>query len=107
MKLTLSNSVPTGLVLLTLSVAPVFADHGNPWAGPEDDVKSQFHDENQEKSLNTPGEDEMHGQSNRNVSTNAGRGAAGRAGTSAGGSGNGGSGRGTGGNGAGGHGRGG
>lgn len=101
MKPKLSNAMPLGLVLLTLSVAPVFADHGNPWAGPDDNVKSQFHDENQEKSLNTPGEDEMYGRTNRNVSPNA-------RGGKAGGSGNGGGGHSAGrdgGNGGGGHGR--
>lgn len=97
MKSKLSNSVPLGLVLLTLSTAPVWADHGNPWAGPDDEVKSQFHDANQEKSLNTPGEDEMHGQTNRNVSPNAGRGAAGHANAGTGGSRNGGGGNGGGG----------
>ena len=110
MKSTLSNSVPLGLVLLTLSVAPVLADHGNPWAGPDDKVNSQFHDASQEKSLNTPGEDEMHGQANRNVSPNAGGKAAGHASADTGGRGVGGGGHGAGGNGSGhgggGHGRG-
>ena len=105
MKPTLSNSVPLGLVLLTLLVAPVLADHGNPWAGPDDEVKSQFHDANQEKSLNTPGEDEMHGQTNREVSPNGGAGAAGHASASAGGGR--GDGQGSGGNGNGGNGNGG
>jgi hypothetical protein len=107
MKSTLFNSVPLGLVLLTLSTAVVLADHGNPWAGPDDQVKSQFHDVNQEKSLNTPGEDEMHGQTNRNVSLNAGSGAAGHAseGVEGGrGGGQGSGGQGSGGNGGGGHG---
>ena len=84
MKSPLSNSVPLGSVLLTLSTTPVWAAHANPWAGPDDEVKSQFHDENQEKSLDTPGEDEMHGQSNRDVSPNAGGGAAGHASAGAG-----------------------
>lgn len=70
MKPKLSNSMPLGLVLLTLSVAPVFAAHGNPWAGPDDDVKSQFHDQNQEKSLNTPGDEEMYQRTNSDVSPN-------------------------------------
>jgi hypothetical protein len=94
MKPTFSNSLPLGLVLLTLSVAPVVADHGNPWAGPDDEVKSQFHDANQEKSLDRPGEDEMHGQTNRKVSPNAGRGVAGKANADAAGMGNGGGGHG-------------
>lgn len=114
MKPTLSNSVPLGLILLTLSVAPVLADHGNPWAGPDDEVKSQFHDANQEKSLNTPGEDEMHGQTNRDVGPDAGGSSAGHASAGAGGGrgdgqgsgGNGGGGNGNGGNGNGGNGNG-
>lgn len=89
MKSKLSNSVPLGLVLLTLSTAPVWAAHGNPWAGTDDEVNAQFHDVNQAKSLNTPGEDEMHGQTNRNVSPNAGAGAAGHASAGAGSSGGG------------------
>lgn len=39
-----------------------FADHGNPWATEDDVVLSRYHDENQARSIDTPGEDEMRGR---------------------------------------------
>jgi hypothetical protein len=46
---------------LALGSTPAAAAHNNPWAGPEDSVEAQFHDDNQERSAETPGSDEMHG----------------------------------------------
>ncbi len=57
----MKKTIAVASAIACFAVAPSFADHGNPWAGPEDEVNSQFHEENQEKSLNTPGEDEMRG----------------------------------------------
>ncbi|MGI1662658.1 hypothetical protein ACRDNQ_10495 [Palleronia sp. KMU-117] len=53
----------------TLSIAaamicvasPVLAAHANPWASEGDTVDSQFHESNQARSVDTPGEDEMRG----------------------------------------------
>lgn len=111
MKCALFTALSSGLLLAALGTTPTLADHGNPWAGPDDEVQSQFHDDNQEKSVGTPGEDEMNGQINRNASPNAGSGSEdGRdgGGEGAGGSAGGGhgGGQGAGGNGGGGHGRG-
>ncbi len=38
-----------------------FAGHANPWAGEDDVVLSQYHEENLAQSEDTPGEDEMLG----------------------------------------------
>ncbi|SFL06731.1 hypothetical protein [Celeribacter marinus] len=62
--------------VLGLLAAPVFADHGNPWATEDDVVLSQYHDINQAKSIGTPGENEMRGLASDNArgnSKNAGR----------------------------------
>ncbi|WP_322520759.1 hypothetical protein SR882_08145 [Guyparkeria halophila] len=47
-----------GTVLVT---GAAHAGHANPWATPEDDLLMQYHDENLEQSVDTPGEDEMLG----------------------------------------------
>lgn len=48
--------------LVTILIAgPAFAGHNNPWATPDDDLLMQYHDENLEQSVDTPGEDEMLG----------------------------------------------
>ncbi|MCC1491905.1 hypothetical protein [Cognatishimia sp. F0-27] len=44
------------------------AGHANPWAGPDDVVNARFHDANQARSIDTPGEDEMHGHQAGNAS---------------------------------------
>lgn len=102
MKTTVRTTLIYGAVLALLSITPALADHGNPWAGPDEEVQSQFHDINQEKSVATLGENEMYGQSNRSVSPNAGPGQAGSVSADAGGRGNGGGGGNGGGQGAGG-----
>ena len=50
-----------GTVGLALAGTPAAAAHNNPWAGPDDAVEAQFHDDNQAESAGTPGRDEMHG----------------------------------------------
>lgn len=55
--------------------APAFAAHANPWADETDTVQQQYHEANQAKSVDTPGEDEMKGEMAQNVSSNAGGGA--------------------------------
>ena len=54
---------PLSLVALAaaLGSTPATAAHNNPWAGPDDSVNAQFHDDNQERSADTPGSDEMRG----------------------------------------------
>jgi len=47
-----------GTVLVT---GAAHAGHANLWATPEDDLLMQYHDENLEQSVDTPGEDEMLG----------------------------------------------
>lgn len=50
------------LILGVLSGAsPALAGHANPWAEPEDELLMQYHDDNLEQSVDTPGEDEMLG----------------------------------------------
>jgi len=44
-----------------------YAGHANPWATPEDDILMQYHDENLEQSVDTPGEDEMLGTMDQNA----------------------------------------
>jgi|TARA_R110002126_G_scaffold201876_2_gene349407 hypothetical protein len=51
----------TLIAVFALAAAPVFADHGNPWASEGDTVLSKNHETNQVKSIDTPGEDEMRG----------------------------------------------
>lgn len=63
-----------GVVLALISASPILADHNNPWATEEDEVKSQYHDANQEKSEGTPGENEMKGRQVQNASPKAGQG---------------------------------
>jgi hypothetical protein len=57
----LRSTLATALALGALMAGPALADHANPWATPEDTVLSQFHDDNQARSVGTPGEDEMRG----------------------------------------------
>ena len=45
----------------TLIAGAAHAGHANPWATPEDDLLMQYHEENLERSEDTPGEDEMLG----------------------------------------------
>ncbi len=90
MKSNLLTALSSGVILAMLGSAPAVADHGNPWAGPDDEVQSQFHDANQAKSVGRPGENEMRGQSSRNANPRAGQGAANGRGGNGGGRGNGG-----------------
>lgn len=55
------KQLAVGAVLAVMAATPLFADHNNPWATPEDTLLAKNHDENQEQSIGTPGEDEMHG----------------------------------------------
>ncbi|WP_300548941.1 hypothetical protein [Roseovarius sp.] len=95
-----------GFAIASLTVTPVIAEHNNPWATPTDTVLAQFHEENQEVSIDTPGEDEMNGRLVQNVSANAGEGLGGSdtGGGSGQGGGQGGGGQGGGGQGGGGRG---
>jgi hypothetical protein len=82
--------------VIGVSANPAFAAHGNPWAEDDDVVFSQFHDENQVKSIGTPGQDEMRGDraltgagkvgsANRGSGGGAGNGGGGGAGNGGGG----------------------
>ncbi len=53
-----------GTVLMT---GAAHAGHANPWATPEDDLLMEYHDENLEQSVDTPGEDEMLGVMDRSA----------------------------------------
>ena len=48
-------------IAIALIGAPAFAGHNNPWATADDTILSQYHEEYLEKSVDTPGEDEMLG----------------------------------------------
>ncbi|WP_394179322.1 hypothetical protein [Yoonia maritima] len=75
------NRQLTVTAVLAILATPVLADHGNPWATEGDTVLSQYHDANQAKSIDTPGEAEMRGALVRNA-----RGKLGETGSSAAGS---------------------
>lgn len=63
----------TAIAILSLAFAlPAGAAHNNPWATPEDDVLAKNHDANQEQSAGTPGEDEMGGTMDRNITSQPG-----------------------------------
>ena len=59
MKRTLTAAVAAAFALATATL--VHAGHANPWADADDTVLEQFHDTNQTRSIDTPGEDEMRG----------------------------------------------
>ncbi|WP_373050328.1 hypothetical protein [Thalassovita aquimarina] len=62
-------------ILIALGVAtPLMASHANPWADDDDIVNAQYHDENQEQSIDTLGEDEQLGLMVQDVSSQAGGG---------------------------------
>ncbi|WP_137699839.1 hypothetical protein [Marimonas lutisalis] len=69
-----------GAVATIALAGPLMAAHANPWATDDDTVLSKEHDDNQARSIGTPGEDEMLGNMVQNVSPLAGSGAAGRGG---------------------------
>ncbi|SMX31530.1 hypothetical protein [Actibacterium lipolyticum] len=48
--------------LTALSFTPAFAGHANPWTTAIDTLLEKYHDTNQEKSADTPGENEMRGK---------------------------------------------
>ena len=55
------------IAALCIAGDAALAAHANPWAGEDDEVNAQFHDENQARSVGTPGEDEMRGTMTRNA----------------------------------------
>lgn len=62
--------------ILMFSAAPALAAHNNPWATDDDTVLAKYHEENQEESIGTPGEDEMLGRIVQSASPLAGQGSA-------------------------------
>ncbi len=68
-----------GIVIALGAAAPVMASHANPWADDDDIVNAQYHDVNQEQSIDTPGEDEQLGNMVQDVSSQAGGGLGGDA----------------------------
>lgn len=89
------------VAVLVASAHPVLASHANPWAEEDDEVLSQYHDENQAVSEDTPGEDEMNGVMTRSAhgklgtaGSDTGQGSGGGHSADAGGAGNGGGGHG-------------
>ncbi|MYM54965.1 hypothetical protein [Thalassovita mangrovi] len=67
------------IVIALGTAAPVMASHANPWADEDDVVNAQYHDVNQEQSIDTPGEDEQLGNMVQDVSSQAGGGLGGDA----------------------------
>lgn len=59
---------------IAVMASPVFAAHNNPWAGSDDVVLGKKHDAKQEKSMSTPGEDEMRGEMRQSVDPTVGHG---------------------------------
>ena len=63
------------IAIAALALAgPAMASHNNPWAEEGDVLLAKNHEQNQAKSIGTPGEDEMKGEMHQNVSDNAGGG---------------------------------
>ncbi|MDR9394233.1 MAG: hypothetical protein RI571_07890 [Roseovarius sp.] len=94
MSIRASAIVATLGIALTCTENAAFAAHGNPWADEDDTVNARYHDTNLEKSVDTPGEDEMNGALSRNAhgKSDSSQGQSGAAGGNGGG-GNGGGGR--------------
>ena len=72
----MKNRISLKVAAIALSLAfavPASAAHNNPWATPEDDVLAKKHDGRQEKSADTPGQDEMRGTMDRDVTADPGR----------------------------------
>lgn len=63
-----------GFIVSVAMTGQVFAAHNNPWATDLTTVLGKNHDTNQAQSEGTPGQDEMRGNMNQNVSPNAGGG---------------------------------
>lgn len=61
-----------GFAALALLSTPVLAAHNNPWASEGDILLSKKHDDNQLKSVGTPGQDEMRGDMKLDAGTNTG-----------------------------------
>lgn len=61
-------SVLCASLVAILIAGPAAAGHNNPWATADDDLLMQYHDENLEQSVDTPGEDEMLGIMVQNAS---------------------------------------
>lgn len=61
----LKTTFAAGLIIVLASQG--WASHANPWASDDDDVQAQYHDANQAKSVDTPGEDEMLGVMTRSA----------------------------------------
>lgn len=71
--------VALSIAFASLAASPAIAGHNNPWATSTDTILSQYHEDNLEQSVGTPGEDEMLGNMNQSVSSNAGGGFGGEA----------------------------
>jgi hypothetical protein len=92
------------VAVATLVSTPALAAHNNPWAKTTDTLLAKSHDDNQEKSLGKPGQDQMQGDMAQKGAGNLGGGFGGTApadGHGHMGGGNGGGGNGGGGNGQG------
>jgi hypothetical protein len=75
--LTKGSDMKTTILGVMVSVAmagAAVAAHNNPWTDDLNTVLSKAHDTNQAKSEGKPGQDEMRGNMNQNVSANAGAG---------------------------------
>jgi hypothetical protein len=82
------RTIVAALAVATVSTAPAFANHNNPWAGPDDILLSKKHDSKQEKSIGKPGQDEMRGnlrQEGAKTTGGPGRGSGGTGGKKGGG----------------------
>ncbi|WP_420395200.1 hypothetical protein [Nioella sp.] len=64
--------IALSLSLAVLTGSQALAAHNNPWATPEDTLLAQNHDENQQASVSTPGEDEMRGVMVQNANRTGG-----------------------------------
>jgi len=72
-------------VVVVMTMSSALADHANPWATDDDVVLSRFHDDNQARSADTPGEDEMRGKMSRSANGKTGASGSTRSGNASGG----------------------
>jgi hypothetical protein len=55
------KQIAFAIFIASVATSPAAAAHNNPWATTEDTVLGFKHDDNQEKSVGTPGQDQMQG----------------------------------------------
>lgn len=68
------KKIALAIALASVVTSPAVAAHNNPWATTQDTILGKKHDENQEKSVGKPGQDQMQGTMAQNGSANVGGG---------------------------------